>query len=112
MTQRLETLTVWPMWRLQFRNFGTHEAMVVNHTVDADGNDLRASAGTSCDGPAAARGRSSSRAPTHPTGSIAGWARSPWTASGNIGLGYSVSSRTVFPSIRRTGRLASDPRAR
>jgi hypothetical protein len=37
--RRLETLTVWPMWRLQYRNFGTHEAMVFNHTVDADGQD-------------------------------------------------------------------------
>jgi hypothetical protein len=38
-TQRLETLTVWPMWRLQYRNFGTHEGLVINHTVDADGRD-------------------------------------------------------------------------
>jgi hypothetical protein len=28
---------------------------------------------------------------------------------GNIGLGYSASSSTTFPSIRYTGRLASDP---
>ncbi len=37
---QLETLTVWLMWRLQYRHFGTHEAMVVNHTVDANGQDL------------------------------------------------------------------------
>ena len=29
--------------------------------------------------------------------------------SGDIALGYSVSSTTVSPSIRYTGRLASDP---
>jgi hypothetical protein len=29
--------------------------------------------------------------------------------NGNIALGYSVSSKTVFPSIRFTGRLESDP---
>jgi hypothetical protein len=28
---------------------------------------------------------------------------------GNMGLGYSVSSNTVFPGIRYTGRLRSDP---
>ena len=28
---------------------------------------------------------------------------------GNIALGYSASSGTVFPSSRYTGRLASDP---
>jgi hypothetical protein len=30
-------------------------------------------------------------------------------ANGSIGMAYSVSSSTVFPSIRYTGRLASDP---
>jgi hypothetical protein len=38
-----------------------------------------------------------------------------WMASiamddaGNIGLGYSVASSTLYPSIRYTGRLAADP---
>ena len=27
------------MYRLQYRNFGSHESLVVNHTVDADGTD-------------------------------------------------------------------------
>jgi hypothetical protein len=31
-----------------------------------------------------------------------------WT-SGNLAVGYSVSSLTTFPSIRYAGRLASDP---
>ena len=30
-------------------------------------------------------------------------------SSGDIALGYSVSSSTTYPSIRYTGRLASDP---
>lgn len=108
-TQRLETLTVWPMWRLQFRNFGTHEAMVVNHTVDADGADL-----------AGVRWYELRRAPAgawsiFQQGTYAPDRENRWMASiamdgsGNIGLGYSVSSRTVFPSIRHTGRLAADP---
>src|SRR5204863_9631532 len=28
---------------------------------------------------------------------------------GNIAVGYSASSSTIFPSLRYTGRLASDP---
>ncbi len=100
---------MWPMWRLQFRNFGTHEAMVVNHTVDADGNDLagirwyelrRAAGG------AWSIFQQGTHAPDREhrwMGSIA------MDGNGNIGLGYSVSSGTVFPGIRRTGRLASDP---
>ena len=108
-SQRLETLTVWPMWRLQFRNLGTHEAMVVNHTVDANGNDLagirwyelrRTSGG------AWAIFQQGTYAPDEVhrwMGSIA------MDRDGNIGLGYSASSDSVFPSIRRTGRLATDP---
>ena len=30
-------------------------------------------------------------------------------ASGNIGLGYSTSSATTFPSINYSGRFATDP---
>jgi len=108
-SQRLETLTVWPMWPLQFRNFGTHEGMVINHTVDANGNDLagirwyelRRTAGG-----AWSIFQQGTYAPDREhrwMGSIA------LDGDGNIGLGYSVSSGDVFPSIRRTGRLASDP---
>jgi hypothetical protein len=107
--QRLETLTVWPMWPLQYRNFGTHEAMVINHTVDANGNDL---AGVRwyelrrTGGGAWSIFQQGTYAPDREhrwMGSIA------MDGDGNIGLGYSVSSGDVFPSIRRTGRLASDP---
>ena len=37
--QRLEGLTVWLMWRLQYRNFGTHESLVTNHTIDINSSD-------------------------------------------------------------------------
>jgi hypothetical protein len=108
-SQRLETLTVWPMWRLQYRNFGTHQAMVVNHTVDADGQDL-----------AGIRWYELRRAgpgawSIFQQGTYAPDSEHRWMGSiamdrdGNIGLGYSVSSGTVSPSIRRTGRLATDP---
>jgi uncharacterized repeat protein (TIGR01451 family) len=63
------------MWRAQYRNFGTHETLVTNHTIDVDGF----------------------------MGSIA------MDKAGNMALGFSASSSTVFPSIRYVGRLASDP---
>src|SRR4051812_37721381 len=34
--QKLDVLSEWPMWRLQYRNFGDHQAMVGNFTVDVD----------------------------------------------------------------------------
>jgi hypothetical protein len=33
----LETLANATMWRMGYRNFGDHESLVVNHTVDAGG---------------------------------------------------------------------------
>jgi hypothetical protein len=108
-SQRLETLTVWPMWPLQFRNFGTHEGMVINHTVDANGNDLAGIRWYEL------RRTSGGAWSIFQQGTYAPDREHRWMGSiamdqdGNIGLGYSVSSGDVFPSIRRTGRLASDP---
>ena len=36
---KLDTLNDRLMYRMAYRNFGDHEAMVVNHSVDADGAD-------------------------------------------------------------------------
>ena len=96
------------MFRAQYRNFGSHETIVFNHTVDAGGQrsgvrwyEIRNPAST----------------PTiHQQGTFApadGVHR--WMGSaamdrfGNFAVGYSVSSSTVFPGIRYAGRLASDP---
>jgi hypothetical protein len=108
-TRTLETLTVWPMWRLQYRNFATHEAMVFNHTVDVDGRDH-----------AGIRWYELRRPPdgtwsifqqgTHAPDNVHRWMGSiAMDRDGNMALGYSVSSNTVFPGIRHTSRLASDP---
>lgn len=108
-SQRLETLTVWPMWRLQYRNFGRYEAMVVNHTVDANGNDL-----------AGIRWYELRRAPggawaifqqgTHAPDELHRWMGSAaMDGDGNIAIGYSVASDTEFPGIRAASRLVTDP---
>jgi hypothetical protein len=97
------------MWRLQYRNFGTYEAMVTNHTVDADGSDL-----------AGIRWYELRRAPAGVWGVFQQGTHAPddthrWMGSlamdrdGNMALGYSVSSARAFPGIRSTGRLATDP---
>ena len=38
-TQRLDAIADGLMYRLQYRNFGTHQTLVVNHTVDVDATD-------------------------------------------------------------------------
>jgi len=97
------------MYRLQYRNFGTHETLVVNHTVDADGTDhagirwyeLRNGGG----------GWSIHQEGTYaPVDGDHRWMGSiAMDAAGNIALGFSASSSTTYPSIRYVGREATDP---
>ena len=96
------------MWRLQYRNFGTHETLVGNYVTDVTGMDrggirwfeLRKTGGGAW---ALHQERTHSPDAAHRwMGSIA------MDGSGNIALGYSISSSVQSPSIRYTGRLASD----
>jgi hypothetical protein len=106
---RLETLPAWLMWRLQYRNFGTHETLVTNHTINTGGDhagirwyELRRTSGGSWT--VFQQGTHSPDATLHRwMGSVA------MDKDGSLALGYSVSSGTVFPGIRYAGRLASDP---
>ena len=106
--EKLETLEERLMYRLVYRNFGDHESLVVNHTVGTEHGKRRRSAGT----------RSAARAPRpsiYQQGTYAPDASFRWMGSiamdgnGNIALGYSKSSATMYPSIAVTGRLAGDP---
>ena len=108
-SQRLEALTVWPMWRLQFRSFGNYEAMVLNHTVDADGSGL-----------AGIRWYELRRSPAgawaiFQQGTYAPDGLHRWMGSaamdqqGNIAIGYNASSSTEFPGTRAASRHVADP---
>ena len=108
-SQRLETLTAWPMFRAQYRNFGTREVLLLNHTVDATGQDR-----------AGVRWYELRRQPggpwtifqqaTHSPDSTHRWMGSvAMDGAGNIALGYSVSSPQTFPGIRVATRRPSDP---
>jgi cell division septation protein DedD len=96
------------MYRLQYRNFGSYQTLVVNHTVDVNNTDragvrwyeLRSSGG---DWSIYQQGTYSPDNSNRWMGSIA------MNGNGDIGLGYSLSSSTIYPSIRYTGRLAGDP---
>ena len=95
------------MYRLAYRNFGGTESLVVTHSVTGSGTaaprwyELR-SPGTGTFSPYQA----SSYAPD---------ATYRWMGSvamdkfGNLAIGYSASSTTIFPAIRYTGRTAGDP---
>ncbi|HEY8869402.1 MAG TPA: Ig domain-containing protein [Candidatus Limnocylindrales bacterium] len=111
-SQKLDSLGDRLMYRLAYRNFGDHEALVVNHSVKVGGNPFSA-------------GISSVRwyELRNPTGTpivyqqgtlgtadgIHRWMGSiAMDGAGDIALGYSASSGTVYPSIRYTGRVPTD----
>lgn len=107
-TRKLDALSQRLMYRLQYRNFGDHTAMVTSQSVDVNGLDH-----------AGVRWyefrNSGSGWSIYQQGTYAPDTENRWMPSiamdgyGNIGLGYSVSSSATFPSIRYTGRHKDDP---
>jgi hypothetical protein len=105
-TQKLDSLGDRLMFRLAYRNFGDHESLVVNHSVVA---------GTSV-GVRWYELRQPGTTPVlYQQGTYAPDSSYRWMGSiaqdhaGNIALGYSISSKTIFPGIRYTGHLTTDP---
>ncbi len=105
---KLDAISDRLMYRLQYRNFGDHQTLVSNHTVNATSTntgihwfELRKTAST--DWYLAQEGLHAPNANSRWMGSIA------MDNSGNIALGYSVSGPELYPSIAYAGRLASDP---
>jgi hypothetical protein len=108
-SRKLDAIADRLMYRLQYRNFGTYEAMVVNHTVDVGGDraglrwyELRKPSGGSWG--IAQQGTYA------PDDGLHRWMGSAaMDGQGNIAIGYSVANSQTFPSMRFTGRLATDP---
>ena len=104
-TQQLDSLADRVMYRLAYRNFGDHEALVVNHSVTAGSRvgvrwyEIRSPGGTPT---VFQQGTYAPDAGYRWMGSIA------MDRAGDIGLGYSISSSTTHPGIRYTGRLVTD----
>ncbi|MFZ4520077.1 MAG: T9SS type A sorting domain-containing protein [Bacteroidales bacterium] len=105
--QLLETLGDRLMYRLQYRKFNGYGSMVLNHSVDAGSGkggvrwyELRNT------GSGWTIYQQSTYAPdihSRWMGSIA------QDTAGTISMAYSVSSSTIYPGIRYTGRLKTDP---
>src|SRR5712671_59116 len=106
-TQQLDSLADRLMYRLAYRNFGSHESLVVNHSVVAGSGggvrwyEIQNPGGT----PVVAQ--QSTFAPDSNyrwMGSIA------MDQAGDLAVGYSVSAASaIFPSIRFAGRVPTDP---
>ncbi len=101
----LDTLSDRLMFRAPYRNFGDHESIALCHTVANPVSgmrwyEIRDPGGTPV---------------LYQEGTYSPDSEERWMGAismdrdGNMALGYSVSSSTVSPSIRLTGRLADDP---
>lgn len=108
--QKLDSLADRLMFRLAYRNFGTYQSLVVSHSVKV---------GTSRKNPYTGIRWYEIR---NPSGTPVVYQQSTfspdtnyrWMGSvamdklGDMALGYSVSSSSIHPGIRYTGRLVSD----
>jgi hypothetical protein len=106
-TQQLDSLADRLMYRLAYRNFGDHEALVVDHSVSAGSSvgvrwyELR---------PDVSHNLSVFQQGTYAPDSSYRWMGSiAQDRAGNMALGFSVSSSSIHPQIHYTGRLAADP---
>lgn len=106
-TRELDAIPQVVMNAPQYRNFGTYHTIVCCHTVDVDATDhagirwyeLRSTNGSTWS--------------VRQTGTYAPDTHSRWMASirmnaqNEIGLGYSISSTSVYPGIRYTGQSST-----
>jgi hypothetical protein len=102
-SQLLDSLADRLMYRLSYRNFGTHESMVINHSVATNGvsglrwYELRNATGQTISGATPV---------VHQQGTFAPTAEYRWMGSaaidktGGIAVGYNVSSSAIRPGIR------------
>ena len=108
-TQTLDSYGDRLMYRLAYRNFGSYQALVVNHTVTIGTSSNQTgirwyelqNTGT---------GFGLYQQGTYAPDSSYRWMGSiAMDKAGDMALGYSVSNATMSPSIRYTGRVATDP---
>ncbi|MBK6328303.1 MAG: carboxypeptidase regulatory-like domain-containing protein [Chloroflexi bacterium] len=107
-TQKLDAVDPWPMWRFAYRNLTAYEALVGNFTVDTNGADHAGIRWFELQKSGASW--TLNQEGTHSPDTDHRWMGSiAMDGSGNIALGYSVSSLTTYPSLRYASRLRSDP---
>jgi len=106
-TQTLDTLGDRLMYRLSYRNLGTREALVVNHTVMAGSVTGVRWYELSITGGSPSVRQQSTFAP--PDGLYRWMGSAAMDKAGNIAVGYSSSSATQKPSIKFAGRESTAP---
>ncbi len=106
-SSKLDAISDRTMYRLQYRNFGSYETLVTNHTVYAQQRtairwyEIRVTAGV----PAIYQQNT-----YLPDDTKWRWMGSAaMDKQGNLAVGFSKSSASMYPGIFYAGRLVSDP---
>lgn len=107
----IDAIQATMMYMTNYRRFGTHNSAVMNFVVDVSGNDTRAGIRwyelrqTGDNQPWTIHQEGTYSQPNYSVfcGSIG------MDFQGNIGMGYTIVSSSIFTSLRYTGRLVSDP---
>jgi len=111
-TTQLDSLGDRLMYRLSYRNFGDHEALVINHSVTSGSGvgvrwyELRNATGQTLGSAPPVIFQQGTFAP--PT-AFRWMGSAAMDKSGGIAIGYNVSSSTIIPSIRYAYRGPADP---
>ncbi len=107
----LDSLGDRMMYRLAYRNFGSHESLVATHAIDVSGSNQTATTGVRW-----YEIRSPGTTPvvyqqsTYSPDATFRWMPSiAMDKNGDVAVGYSASGRTSNPSVRYAARLVSDP---
>ena len=101
--QKLDAINQILMYRVQYRNFGSDQRIVCNHTVDVDGTDHAGVRWYELE-------KSGDEWQIRQEGTYAPDEHSRWMSSiamngtKDIALGYSISSSNLFPGIRYCGQ--------
>jgi uncharacterized repeat protein (TIGR01451 family) len=106
-TSRLDGIGDRLMFRAAYRNFGDHESLVTNYSVNSSSVagvrwlEIR----NVTNGPASVNQES-----TYQPDSTWRWMGSAaMDTDGNLAIGFSASSGSIFPQLRYAGRLSTDP---
>lgn len=111
-TQQLDSLADRLMYRLSYRNLGTREALVINHSVATGGvsairwYELTNAAGQTL---ASALPVVRQQGTFSPTSEYRWMGSAAMDKTGGIAIGYNVSSSAIKPSIRYAYRGPADP---
>jgi len=106
-SQKLDSLGDRLMFRMPYRNFGTHQSLMITHSVKTS---------TAASGIRWYEIRTPNTTPTvFQKGTFGAGSTSLWMGSiamdkvGDIAVGFSKSSSTTHPGLAFTGRIPSDP---